>query len=116
LITELEVVTGQRHASAALNPGKHPVPIVEEVGWAPGPVWTDAENLPPPGFDPRNVHPVASRYTDYATLPTPPFNAKFKEREQLYFTPLWAFVTCYRVNYTFTFTYLLHGAESFLRS
>ena len=25
----------------------------------------------PPGFDPRTVQPVASRYTDYATLPTP---------------------------------------------
>ena len=26
-------------------PGKDPVPIVQEVGWAPGPVWTGAENL-----------------------------------------------------------------------
>jgi len=25
---------------------------------------------PPPGFDPRTVQPVASRYTDYATRPT----------------------------------------------
>ena len=25
---------------------------------------------PPPGFDPPTVQPVASRYTDYATLPT----------------------------------------------
>jgi hypothetical protein len=25
--------------------GKHPVPIVQESGWAPRPVWTDAENL-----------------------------------------------------------------------
>jgi len=24
---------------------------------------------PPPGFDPRTVQPVASRYTDYATRP-----------------------------------------------
>jgi len=23
----------------------HPVPIVQKVGWAPGPVWTGAENL-----------------------------------------------------------------------
>ena len=27
--------------------GKDPVPIVEEAGWAPGPVWTGAENLAP---------------------------------------------------------------------
>ena len=25
---------------------------------------------PPPGFDPRTVQPLASRYTDYATRPT----------------------------------------------
>jgi hypothetical protein len=27
-----------------------PVPIVQEAGWAPGPVWTGAENLPPTGI------------------------------------------------------------------
>jgi hypothetical protein len=27
------------------TPGKDPVPIVEETGWAPGPVWIGAENL-----------------------------------------------------------------------
>ena len=37
-------VGGQRHAPCALPPGKDPVPIVQEAGWAPGPVWTDAEN------------------------------------------------------------------------
>ena len=38
------------------------VPIVQEAGWAPGPVWTDVENLAPiPGFDPRTVQRVASR-------------------------------------------------------
>ena len=60
-------VGGQRHASAALPTGKDAVPIVQEAGWAPGPVWTGAENLapPPPGFDPRTVQPVASRYTDW---------------------------------------------------
>ena len=52
-----------------LTPGKDPVPIVQEAGWASGPVWTGAENLAPPGFDPRAVQPVGSRYTDYATRP-----------------------------------------------
>jgi hypothetical protein len=28
-------------------PGKDPVPIVQEAGWAPGPVWTGVENLAP---------------------------------------------------------------------
>ena len=27
------------------TPGKDPVSIVQEAGWAPGPVWTGAENL-----------------------------------------------------------------------
>ena len=63
----LEGVRGQRHAPAALYPRKDLVSIVQEAGWAPGPVWTCAENLTPPGFDHRIVQPVASRYTDYAT-------------------------------------------------
>jgi hypothetical protein len=38
----LDGVSGQRHAPAALlPPGKGPpVPIVQEAGWAPQPVWT----------------------------------------------------------------------------
>jgi hypothetical protein len=27
------------------TPGKDPVPIVQKAEWAPGPVWTGAENL-----------------------------------------------------------------------
>jgi len=30
--------------------GKDTVPIVQEAGWAPGPVWTGAENLAPFGI------------------------------------------------------------------
>jgi hypothetical protein len=52
------------------TPRKDPVPIVQEAAWAPGPIWTGVENLAPPGFDPRTVQPVASRYTDWATRPT----------------------------------------------
>ena len=32
------------------TPGKDPVPIVQEVGWAPRPVWTGAQNLAPTGI------------------------------------------------------------------
>jgi hypothetical protein len=36
----------QRHAPAALLPrDRDAVPILQEVGWAPGPVWTTTENL-----------------------------------------------------------------------
>jgi len=50
-----------------LSPEKDPVPIVQEAGWTSGPVWTGTENLAPPGFYPRTVQPVGSRYTEYAT-------------------------------------------------
>jgi hypothetical protein len=45
------------------TPGKDPVPIVQEVSWAPGPVWTCAENLAPTGIRstdrPARSQPVA---------------------------------------------------------
>jgi hypothetical protein len=49
------------------TPGKDPVPNVREAEWGPGPVWTCAKNLAPPGFDPRTVQPVVNHYTDLAT-------------------------------------------------
>jgi hypothetical protein len=39
-------VTPRPHST----PGKDPVPIVQEAGWTPGPVWTGAENLAPTGI------------------------------------------------------------------
>ena len=33
-----------------LYPGEDPVPTVQEAGWAPGLVWTSAENLAPAGI------------------------------------------------------------------
>ena len=35
---------GQRRLGR-LTPGNDPVPIVQEAGWAPGPVWTGATKL-----------------------------------------------------------------------
>jgi len=32
------------------TPGKDPIPIVQGTGWAPGPVWTGAENLAATGI------------------------------------------------------------------
>ena len=57
-------VSGQQHAAATLYPGKDPVPIVQEAGWAPGPVWTGVENLVLTRIQSRTVQPVVSRYTD----------------------------------------------------
>ena len=41
------IIDGTRSLTPRLlfTPGKDPVPIVQEAGWAPGPVWTGAENL-----------------------------------------------------------------------
>ena len=36
--------------SGRFNPGKDPVPIVQEAAWAPRPVWTGAENLASTGI------------------------------------------------------------------
>jgi hypothetical protein len=35
----------QRHAPAALAPARDLVPITQEAGWAPGPVWTCVGNF-----------------------------------------------------------------------
>ena len=42
----LEGVSGQQHVPAALYPGKDPVPILQEAGWTPGPVWTGGKSHP----------------------------------------------------------------------
>jgi hypothetical protein len=56
----------QSQTPVALTPGNKPdthctrIPIVQETGWVPGPVWTDAENLVPwAGIDTQTVQAVA---------------------------------------------------------
>jgi len=39
-------VGDQLHAPAASTPGKDPVPIEQEAGCTPGPVWTDGKSRP----------------------------------------------------------------------
>jgi len=48
-------VVSQRHAPAAFTPGKDPVSILQEAGWAPAPVWIGAENLAPIGIRSPNL-------------------------------------------------------------
>ena len=55
-------VGSQRHAPAALPPRKTRYPLYRRLG---GPQGRMRKILPPPGFDPRTVQPVASRYTDW---------------------------------------------------
>ena len=62
---------GQRHVPAALYPLERPG--THFTGGCVSPrdgLDTCGKSRPPPGFDPRTVQPVASRYTEYATRPT----------------------------------------------
>jgi len=56
----------QRHAPAAHYPHERPGTLyrrLDEPQGRSGQVWKIS---PPSGLNPRTVHPVASRYTDYA--------------------------------------------------
>ena len=64
----LEGVRGQRHAPAALCPGKDPVPVVQEASLVLGPVWTGAENLAATGIRPPDR---PARYCHAFTLYQP---------------------------------------------
>jgi hypothetical protein len=47
MTTALQGGEGSASRSGRFYPEKYPVPIVQEAGWVPGPVWTVAENLAP---------------------------------------------------------------------
>jgi hypothetical protein len=59
-------VGDQRHAPAALLPGKTRYPLYRRLGGPDDRSGRVPKISPPPGFDPLNVQPVASRYTDWA--------------------------------------------------
>ena len=54
----------KQHAGLPYRQEGDPTSAVQEGGWTAGPVWTGAENIAPPGFDPLPVQPIASGYTD----------------------------------------------------
>jgi len=60
------VVGGQRHALAALPPGKTRYPLYRRLGGPQGRSGQVQKISPAPGFDPRTVQAVASRFTDCA--------------------------------------------------
>ena len=57
---------GQRHAPAALPPGKTRYPLYRRLGGPHGRSGRVGKISGLPEFDPRTVQPVASRYTDWA--------------------------------------------------
>ena len=58
----------QRHALAALPPGKTRYSLYGRPDGPQGRYGHVRKTSAPPGFDPRTVQPVASRYTDCAIL------------------------------------------------
>jgi hypothetical protein len=60
-----------------LTRGKGPVPIVQEAGWAQGPIWTGAENLAPTGI--RSLdRPARSSIAIPTELPGPRKNNELR--------------------------------------
>jgi hypothetical protein len=66
LTSVLDWVGGQRHAPAPLTPGMTRYPFYRRLGRSQGRSGWVLKISPPPGFDPRTVQLVASRYTDWA--------------------------------------------------
>ena len=59
------MTTAREGVRPLFTPGKDPVPIVQEAGWAPGPVWKGAENLAYTGIrSPDRPARSQSLYTD----------------------------------------------------
>jgi len=71
LTSALDGVGGRRHAQAALPPEKPQYPSYRRLGGSQSRSGRMRKIYPPPGFDPRTVQPVASRYTD-CVIPTLP--------------------------------------------
>jgi hypothetical protein len=64
LTSALDGVGGQRNAPAALPPRKTLYHLYRRLGGPQGRSGPVLIISPPPGYDPRTVQPVASRYTD----------------------------------------------------
>ena len=59
----------------SLPPGKTRYPLYRRLSGPQGRSEQVRKISPPPGFDPRTVQPVASRYNQYATRPTCSYKA-----------------------------------------
>jgi len=64
LTSALNGVGGQRHVTVALPPGKIRYPLYRRLGGHQSRSGQVRKILPPPGFVPRTVQPVASRHAD----------------------------------------------------
>jgi hypothetical protein len=79
------------------TPGKDPVPIVQEAGWAPGLVWTCAKNLAPTGIRSPN-RPACSQSLYRLSYPARSFLLKLDTILQSVYTPMLYFILCGDIN------------------
>ena len=70
LTSALDGGGSQRHSPTALPPVKTRYPLYRSLGGPQGRSGRMRKISPTPGFDPRAIQPVASRYTDCA-IPAP---------------------------------------------
>ena len=63
-------VGGQCHAQATLPPQKTQYPLYRRLGGPHGQSGQKKKISSPPGFNPQTVQPIASRYIDWAILPS----------------------------------------------
>ena len=67
-----------------LPTGKHPVPILHEVGWAPGPVWTGGRSRPHRDSIPDR--PARSTDAIPTEPPGPLYGSEIKVKVKIKFT------------------------------
>ena len=64
MTSALDWLGGQHHGPAAFTPGKDPVPVVQEVGWAPGAGLDGCGKSRSTGIRSPDLPALASRKTD----------------------------------------------------
>jgi hypothetical protein len=110
-------VGGQRHAPAVLPPGKTRYPLCRRLGGAQGRSGRVRKISPPPGFDPRTVHPVASRNTDWAIAGRqPPQTFLKKNIHFLYALTLWQRPEHFSKNMTHQWSEFNSNVVTFLKT
>src|SRR5215468_8162126 len=86
-------VGDQRHAPAALPPEKTRYPLYRRLGGPQGRPGRVRKIAPPPGFDPRTVQPVVSRYTRPTLLASRQTELGIPDSRKLHNRKLYSFLS-----------------------
>ena len=87
MTTALEGGEGSAARHGRSTAWKDPLPIVQEAGWAPGPVWTGRKFLPPTGIRSPD-RPARSSVAIPTELPGPLNVIKVTELERMTWTKI----------------------------